>query len=290
MGYWLSVNRLENWLKFLDNGAKVDAYHKRKLKTVESIKPKDILIYYISGRKKGLIVGASEAVGKGYYDEKSYWGPKYPACVKVNLLIELKPDNGIPLEQLKTRLELFADKEKQAIGATLLARSPGKLSDKDGKWLLSELKKRGSEAGLAMKETKSESHKTDHDHLKEMLYEIGQMKGRIAQKDLPIYELRLDVAWTKILKWTDDPFNVFVIEAGDLDAAITKLQDAYRKWGSQPILVTSAKGKVEALELIKGKAFQKVKNVIKIIGPEDVAKLHDLYKKVTNLEDELRIK
>jgi len=47
----------------------------------------------------------------------------------------------------------------------------------------------GSEAGLAMKETKSESHKTDHDHLKEMLYEIGHV-------------IRItDSTWDRLKRW-----------------------------------------------------------------------------------------
>ena len=42
----------------------------------------------------------------------------------------------------------------------------------------------GSGTGPTTRETKSESPKIDHDHLKDMLYEIGQTKGRIAEKDL----------------------------------------------------------------------------------------------------------
>jgi hypothetical protein len=116
--------------------------------------------------------------------------------------------------------------------------------------------------------------KADHDTIKELIYKIGLLQGKISQKEVQIDNYKLDVAWRRIPR--ADPYIVFKVHIhGNLEEALTKLKHARDMWNSKPILVTRADIVKKALEVASG-AFHEIYDELKIVPIDEII---DLYKK-----------
>jgi hypothetical protein len=116
--------------------------------------------------------------------------------------------------------------------------------------------------------------KADHDTIKELIYKIGLLQGKISQKEVQIDNYKLDVAWRRIPR--ADPYIVFEVHIhGNLEEALTKLKHARDMWNSKPILVTRADIVKKALEVASG-AFHEIYDELKIVPIDEII---DLYKK-----------
>jgi len=132
------------------------------------------------------------------------------------------------------------------------------------------------------------SNEPDHDRLKEMLYKLGILKGRIPEKDLRIHGKEIDVVWTETRVKPPRTFNVFVIQfVGDLFASFEKLTYAYReREHPQLVLVTSHKRKEEAVSLTETNIFCEIQNEVKIIDVEEVEQWYKLANSYYSFEAE----
>lgn len=73
----------------------------------------------------------------------------------------------------------------------------------------------------------------DHDDIRNMIREVGDMEGSISEVEYQMDGWRLDVAWKRIA--TGIPSHAFEVQiGGNFYEALAKLKHAYDKWNSKP--------------------------------------------------------
>lgn len=102
--YWLNLFTGTTWQKFLDAGAEVSGFRKKKrLRTFNCIKRGDYLICYLTGVSR--FIGALEVVSDPYVDNSPMWGSdEFPCRVKVKIVVSLTPETAVPVPQLRDQL------------------------------------------------------------------------------------------------------------------------------------------------------------------------------------------
>jgi len=137
-------------------------------------------------------------------------------------------------------------------------------------------------------EERPASRLKNHDLIKELIYEIGQLKGRYPRKEHPLDTGELvDVTWRRIER--GNPYAAFEVQiGGDFFKALAKLKHAYDSWNSRPFLVTTEKYRKKAMEWVKG-SFHEIAGEIRIVSLEEIRKLHKLLKKAREIEQKLSL-
>lgn len=126
-----------------------------------------------------------------------------------------------------------------------------------------------------------------HDQMKQMLYEIGQMEGRVSEKEYRIDGERIDVVWKRIE--LGNPYIVFEVQiGGNFYEALAKLKHAWDKWNSRPFLVTTEQYKEKALEWVRG-SFHEIQREMLIVDCEKVKELYEAIRKIKSIKEELGI-
>jgi len=124
----------------------------------------------------------------------------------------------------------------------------------------------------------------DHDAVRDALYELGRMKGFIAEKEYPTPEkTKIDVIW----KRTEEaaPFAAFEVQIkGNITEALTKLRRAWYLWNSRIFLVTTIDLMHKVEKQIKG-PFSDIGSFIRILECGIILRLRDLTKMVKELEN-----
>ena len=109
--YWIDLFTGKTWEEFLKNGGKVTGFRTSLKKTLGKINIGDYLICYITGVK--LFVGILEVTSDYFEDQTQIWEDDiFPCRLKVKLLHNLSPENGITLEELKDKLSIFKARKK----------------------------------------------------------------------------------------------------------------------------------------------------------------------------------
>ncbi len=126
-----------------------------------------------------------------------------------------------------------------------------------------------------------------HNELRDMIRDIGLIKGLVAETEYPINDLRLDVAWrTEVQK---QPARVWEVQiAGNFYEALAKLKHAWDYWRAEPFLVTTEKYEDQAKSLLGG-TFHEIKPHIRIILWQDIVRLYKLMTEVAKIEKGLRL-
>jgi len=126
-----------------------------------------------------------------------------------------------------------------------------------------------------------------HNQVRDMIFEIGKIEGRIAETEYPIDSLRLDVVWKTIP--TGNPKWAFEVQmAGNFYEALTKLKHAWDKWNSRPFLVTTEEYADQARGLLEG-SFHEMKDDARIVNWKKITELHHLLKDAHKIRSELRL-
>lgn len=124
-----------------------------------------------------------------------------------------------------------------------------------------------------------------HEQIKNMIYEIGQMEGKVSEKEYPLDGDRLDVAWKRVS--AGNPSEVFEVHiGGDFFKTLAKLKHAWDMWNSRPFLVTTEEYVKLARDWIEG-SFHEVKKVIKIVDWTEIKRLYRAEKALRELKREL---
>lgn len=127
----------------------------------------------------------------------------------------------------------------------------------------------------------------NHNTIRDMIMEIGMLKGVISVTEYPIDNMRIDVAWKKVKK--GNPHVVFEIQiSGNFYEALVKLKHAWDLWNSTPILVTTEKYKEKAERLVDV-SFHEIKQVIRIVDWRLIRKLYDALKYAKEIESKIRL-
>jgi len=129
--------------------------------------------------------------------------------------------------------------------------------------------------------------KLDHEKIKDIIYQIGQMQGKYPAKEYPIEDKRIDVVWKRIPRAV--PYIVFEVSLkGDLYVDLIKLKHAHDLWNSIPVLVTTQERAEEAQKWIKG-TLHEISDIFKVITLDKLIKYYEAKLLVKKLEVELGI-
>ncbi|MGB9729180.1 MAG: hypothetical protein ACP5IZ_05040 [Thermoprotei archaeon] len=129
------------------------------------------------------------------------------------------------------------------------------------------------------------SRSLDHDTVKEIIYNIGILQGKISEKEINIDNYRIDVAWKRIAK--GNPYIVFEIHIhGNLEEALTKLKHARDLWNSKPVLVTTKEIINKAKEIASG-AFHEIYDELKILSLDEIIELYEKKQEYKRIESKL---
>jgi len=126
-----------------------------------------------------------------------------------------------------------------------------------------------------------------HKELRDMIQEIGQLKGKISEVEYPLDDLLLDVAWIKTAG--GKPGWVFEVQiGGNFYEALAKLKHAWDIWNSKPFLVTTEQYEKQAKWLLGG-TFHELKADMRIVNYRKIVELHRALKQAAALEHTIQL-
>lgn len=95
------------------------------------IEPGDTIIGYITG--VGRWVAVLDVIGHSSSKTKIWQGDEFPLRLEVKARVLLKPEHGVPLDDLEGRVEFYADASMKGTFKGFLRRSPSRFQrDQDG--------------------------------------------------------------------------------------------------------------------------------------------------------------
>lgn len=129
--YWLNLFTFETWNEFLNSGANVSGFREKRWKTVQTIKPGDIFLCYLTGLSRW--IGLLEATGPAFLDDKPIWkNSSFPARIPVELLVKLDPEIAPPVIEMNNELSMFKNLKSPHAWTGRFRGSPSKWSQDDG--------------------------------------------------------------------------------------------------------------------------------------------------------------
>jgi len=285
--FWvLSGNSLENWEKGIKDGIWGVRDKKGLRRFWERLSKGDILVFYV-GRPISGVVGFGRTGAKFKQDK-----PLWPDEVRANEIIypfrfEFKTEYCLPKKTWHEKKISISDlkigywaglnplRDRSAIKAltTRMEKSWGVFLEE-------------KPSGPAHVKDIKEVYGTNlHNKIKEMLYEIGKIEGRISEKEYPLDSERLDVAWRKVDKGV--PSFAFEVQiGGDIYHALAKLKHASDSWNSELFIVIRNEDRAKVEELLSG-TFHEIRNKINIVSVEKVERLYDLQSEDQRLKAEI---
>ncbi|MDJ0269491.1 MAG: hypothetical protein NXY59_02890 [Aigarchaeota archaeon] len=129
--------------------------------------------------------------------------------------------------------------------------------------------------------------KPDHDLIKKIVYQIGEIQNRFPATEYTIENKRIDVIWRRTPK--SMPSVAFEVQiGGNIFEALSKLKHAFDLWNSIPVLVTTNDQIEEAKRWIEG-SFHELKHVFRILSWQDVTEFYEVKQKAKDFEKRLGI-
>lgn len=125
MNYWLDLFTGTTWKQFREAGATTSGFRARQRKTVERIKPGDVLLCYLTGVMHW--IGALQVLGPSD-DKRKIWDTDFPARLSVKPMIMLDPEHGVPMDQLQGRVAFYASVKDKGGFKGFLRGSPKRFS------------------------------------------------------------------------------------------------------------------------------------------------------------------
>ncbi|MEM3709998.1 MAG: hypothetical protein QXL46_03730 [Nitrososphaerales archaeon] len=127
----------------------------------------------------------------------------------------------------------------------------------------------------------------NHNEIRDMIHEIGELEGKVSEIEYRIDSYRLDVVWKRIK--AGNPSHVFEVQiSGNFFEALTKLKHAWDKWNSKPYLVTTEKYIDEAKQLLEG-SFHEIEHIARIVNWRRVKELYELERKIIEIRNEIGV-
>src|ERR1043165_3143750 len=104
--YWLDLFTYQPTTEFLKAGASVSGFRENRWKTLQAMKPGDILLCYLTGVSRW--IGLLEVTGAAFKDAKKIWSrSEFPARIPVKLLAKLDPLTAVPVIHMRDTLSIF---------------------------------------------------------------------------------------------------------------------------------------------------------------------------------------
>ena len=131
MTYWLDLFTGVTWNEFRSSGSNVSGFRETRWKTVQNIKQGDVFLCYLTGISR--FVGLLEVTGKPFQDETPIWKDQvFPCRLPVKPLLELDPEYGVSVHDLRDRLSCFLNSDSRNAWTGAFRGSPAKWSQADG--------------------------------------------------------------------------------------------------------------------------------------------------------------
>jgi predicted RNA-binding protein len=125
--YWVQIFTFKTWQRFLDHGGTVTGFRVLRWKYIQTIKPGDFVLAYLSGVSKWIAV--LEVTSEPYLDMSRIWEEDiFPCRVGVKIVASTDFANAVPIRSLKDRLSIFQAKN----WSLYLINSPRKWTASDG--------------------------------------------------------------------------------------------------------------------------------------------------------------
>jgi hypothetical protein len=139
MNYWLDLFTGTTWEEFQKAGAKVSGFREHNRGRAKGIRPGDVLLCYLTGVKRW--VGLLEVTGPLCEDTSPIWAEEiFPIRFPVRPLVMLKPELGVPMDELRGKLSFFAADTPPGRWSGLVRGSPQKYKLADGEAIAAAVK------------------------------------------------------------------------------------------------------------------------------------------------------
>jgi hypothetical protein len=133
--YWLDLFTGTTWQEFLDAGGTVSGFRENRWATVQRIELGDYLLCYLTGLSR--FIGVLEVVSPPYRDTSTIWKDEtFPCRVRVRRVIDVAPEIGVPITDLRDELSIFADDTRPNAWSGRVRGSPAKWTPTDGEAIL----------------------------------------------------------------------------------------------------------------------------------------------------------
>ena len=104
--YWLDLFTGSTWEEFLAAGGQVSGFRQSRAATVKKIEPGDWLVCYVTGVSRW--IGILEVTGASFTSEEPiYTDDVFPARLPVKVVLQLAPENAVPITLLRDKLSYF---------------------------------------------------------------------------------------------------------------------------------------------------------------------------------------
>jgi hypothetical protein len=131
MDYWLDLFTGTTWREFQAAGANVTGFRDHQWKRAANIKPGDVFLCYMVGVKRW--VGLLKVESERFRDESAIWREEvFPVRFRVNPLVILQPEHGVPMETLKGKLSFFPTDMDGPQWSGHVRSSPARYKQADG--------------------------------------------------------------------------------------------------------------------------------------------------------------
>ena len=293
--FWLLSGTLENWTRTFSEAEHLWATRDIPIlrSAVQRIGKGDLLAFYVT-RPVGGVVGFGVAESERYTGTTPYWPDEkkqkkvlYPHRFKFSIVDSL-PEKDWRAKALRFGELSFQLVVYKSLNALTEDQFNSIVQACDEKWMTDIVSKirRGILAGEGVKPP-TPPEEPDHDHIIEMLGEIGRLKQLVVEKEYPIEKFRLDVAWKRVAK--GNPFAAFEVQiGGNFFEALTKLKHAWDMWSSVPVLVTTDEYADKARELIEG-SFHEIRKRLRIVDYKEIKELYDAWRKIDEIENRITL-
>lgn len=136
---WLTVFTLETWKEFLDHGGDVAGFSERRWASVRRLQQGDYFICYLT--RVSRFVGLLEVVGKPFLDtsEKIWNSQIFPSRVPVRTLLALEPQQGVPVQEMLKKLNIFSVLTNPSLWYVQFQTSPRRLDTEDSETIIGAL-------------------------------------------------------------------------------------------------------------------------------------------------------
>jgi hypothetical protein len=129
--YWLDLFTGTTWDEFRRAGAETTGFREHNWKRAQGIKKGDVFLCYLVGVKRW--VGLLRVTAERYRDTRPIWGEEvFPVRFKVEPVVMLPPEHGVPMDFLKNRLSFFTDETAGGRWSGWVRASPTKYKKQDG--------------------------------------------------------------------------------------------------------------------------------------------------------------
>jgi len=104
--YWLDLFTGTTWDEFKAAGSSISGFRESRWSIVQKIKMGDYLICYLTGISR--FIGLLEVTCAAFKDNSEIWKDEdFPCRLKVTPVVELTPETGVPVFELKEQLSFF---------------------------------------------------------------------------------------------------------------------------------------------------------------------------------------